>query len=464
MQVVRVNGAALALVTLLAAPAWAQQDTAAVQQLQQRVEELDQRIRVLDRLREIAADSAATAARTRVSAAAGPGGFSLTSADKNFQIRFRGYAQFDARFFSDDVTPLTNNFLIRRARPIFEATIYKNIEFRIMPDFGGSAITLYDAYGDVKVKPEFAVRAGKFKPPVSLERLQSATDYRFTERGLPVNLAPNRDIGVQVAGDLGLGVVSYAAGVFNGVPDLGNGDPEISDRKDLVGRIFFTPFAKQGAKAAWDIGIGIAGSTGKEEGSITGTGLASYRSPGQVTVFKYRTSSATPVTGTVIADGNRTRIAPQGYINHGPVGLLGEYTISRQEVSRDTASSKTSVKLEHKAWQGVFNFFVTGEKASFKSVTPKKNFDPANHGWGALELVARYGSLDFDDAAFTGNRYADSTASVTREKSWGVGLTWHLDRNVKISLDYDKTTFDGGAATGDRRDEKFLTTRFQTAF
>lgn len=466
MQLVRLNGAFLLLTVAISAPAQAQQDTTPPSPgaLEQRINDVDQQARIAARQFEIYRDSVATAAKTRASVTAGSSGFSFTSADKNFQIRFKGYVQFDGRFFRDDKTPLVDNFLIRRARPVFEATIYKYIDFRIMPDFAGTAFTLFDAYGEVKVRPEFNVRAGKFKPPVGLERLQSATDYRFIERGLPTNLAPNRDIGAQIAGDLGLGVFSYAAGIFNGVPDLGNGDAELSDRKDVAGRIFFVPFAKKGAQATWDIGLGIGASTGREEGLPATPGLPGYRSPGQVTVFKYRSSSTTPLTGTVYANGTRTRIAPQGYINYGPLSLLGEYTISRQAVSRDTGATQTSAKLEHRGWQAVGSFYLTGEKGSFKSVTPKKNFDPANHTWGALEVVARYGELDFDDAAFTGNRYADSLASVTKEKSIGFGLTWHLDKNIKISLNYDKTQFDGGAATGNRRDETFISTRFQTAF
>jgi phosphate-selective porin OprO/OprP len=223
---------------------------------------------------------------------------------------------------------------------------------------------------------------------------------------------------------------------------------------------------KQGAKAAFDIGIGVGASTGKEESPspFSTTGLPGYRSPGQQTIFRYRTSSTTPLTGTVYADGDRRRIVPQGYINYGPFGLQGEYAISKQAVSRDTGSTKTSVTLEHKAWQVAGSFFLTGEKNSFKSVTPKTTFDPAAHTWGAIELAARYGEIDFDDAAFTGNRYADSTTSVTKAKAWAVGINWHVARNVKITLNYEKTKFNGGAATGDRRDETFIVTRFQTSF
>ena len=99
-------------VALLLAGAWpvaAQQDSA-LTQLQQRLDELDQRVRVLDRLRELQAESLATAARTRVSVTAGPGGFSLRSADGAYQLRLRVYFQTDARvFFGDDAKVLTND-------------------------------------------------------------------------------------------------------------------------------------------------------------------------------------------------------------------------------------------------------------------------------------------------------------------------------------------------------------------
>ena len=156
-------------------------------------------------------------------ATAGGDGFSLRSADGNFQLKVRGYVQADARYFlDDDERPATDTFILRRVRPIFEGTLYKIFDFRIMPDFGGGQTVLQDAYIEGKLSPRFRVRAGKFKAPVGLERLRSGTDILFVERALPTNLVPNRDLGLQIGGDLGGGVASYAVGVFNGVPDGGS--------------------------------------------------------------------------------------------------------------------------------------------------------------------------------------------------------------------------------------------------
>src|SRR4051812_26259603 len=254
-------------------------DSVAPPSIEERLNELDQQIRVLQRLREISADSAAAAAKDRQSATANAkDGFSIKSADGKYSLRFRGYVQSDARFYpSTESITTVDNLLIRRARPILEGTVGRYFDFRIMPDFGGSSPALFDAYWDGKFAPEFTVRAGKFKPPVGLERLQSATDVLFAERGLPTNLVPNRDIGLQIAGDISEGFLAYQVGVFNGVADLANGGDDLSNAKDFAARIFVQPL-KSGSFRP--LGFGIAASTGFERGSPTTTGLPAYRTPG----------------------------------------------------------------------------------------------------------------------------------------------------------------------------------------
>src|SRR4029450_8093885 len=113
-----------------------------------------------------------------------------------FGVRFRGYLHADARFFfEDDDRPNVDTFLIRRARPIFEATAFRIFDLRIMPDFGEGRTVLQDAYLDARFLDELKLRIGKLKEPFGIERLHSATDIRFIERGLPNNLVPNRDVG-----------------------------------------------------------------------------------------------------------------------------------------------------------------------------------------------------------------------------------------------------------------------------
>jgi phosphate-selective porin OprO/OprP len=160
----------------------------------------------------------------------------------------------------------------------------------------------------------------------------------------------------------------------------------------------------------------------------------------------------------VVADGRHTRLSPQGYFYSGPFGLLAEYVQSKQEVRRGTVTTD----LTHTSWQASASWVLSGGEASYRGVSPKKNFDPKNHTWGAFELAARYSKLDLDEDTFP--TYANPASSARSATAWAVGLNWYLNKSLKVMLDYEATQFDGGAATGDREDENILFSRFQISF
>ncbi|MGH8646303.1 MAG: porin, partial [Gammaproteobacteria bacterium] len=91
--------------------------------------------------------------------------------------------------------------------------VFNIFDFRFMPDFPSNTsrnATIQDAWVDARLLPWFQVKGGKFKTPFGIERLQSASSIRFVEPALPNNLVPNRDIGVEVHGEIGGGVLSYS--------------------------------------------------------------------------------------------------------------------------------------------------------------------------------------------------------------------------------------------------------------
>lgn len=70
-----------------------------------------------------------------------------------------------------------------------DGTVFGLYDFKFTPEFGEaktanstSTSGIVDAYVDARFKPWFQVRAGKFKPYVGLERLQSGSDIKFIER------------------------------------------------------------------------------------------------------------------------------------------------------------------------------------------------------------------------------------------------------------------------------------------
>ena len=393
----------------------------------------------------------------------GDKGLSVSSADSNFVFQLHAVIQVDNRTFFNDKDNHNHSiqgndgFILRRARPIFSGTVYKDFDFLFVPDFGGSSVQIFDAYLTYHPKPWFQVRAGKFKVPVGLERIairDQCLRTFFNERGLPTDLVPNRDVGFEILGDVADGRLSYAAGVFNGVGDGRNSaNSDFEDHREFAGRLFLQPFKTTSLTALQNFGFGIAGSWGNTFSNVTGLPSA-YLTDGQQQLFAY--------TNNVVANGEHWRLSPQGYYYYGPFGLLGEYVISNQRVTKGAASAN----LQNTAWQIAGSWVLTGEDATYTGVTPKHPFELGANHWGALQLVARYADLDIDNAAFP--IYANPATSASEAKAWAVGLNWYLNRNIRVNASFSRTTFGGkinpAAATVVRQPEEVFFTRVQLGF
>jgi phosphate-selective porin OprO and OprP len=380
-------------------------------------------------------------------------GFTLQSETGDFVLKLTGYGQTDGRFALGDTANLvTDQFVVRRARPVVTATVAKYFDLFLMPDFGLGTATLFDAYVDVHFTNKLRFRAGKLKTPFGIERLQSAQSLLFVERALPSNLVPNRDVGLQVHGELAGGAVGYQLAALNGLADGGSSDTDTNDSKDLAGRVFLQPWRTKGSSPLRGLGFGISGTTGTANGALRG-----YGSVSQVGIFSYAT--------TVTASGTRHRWSPQASLFVGPVGVLAEYVAVRHEVQKiETGKPTTTARLHNSAWSVTGSWLVTGEDATYGTVKPKNFFVPSARTWGALQLVARFNRLRVDDATFTGG-YADPTRSVRQATAWGAGLNWIWNQNLKYVLAYEQTRFQGGAAGGaDRPTEKSVQTRLQLSF
>jgi phosphate-selective porin OprO and OprP len=418
---------------------------------QDRLDILEGKIRALEEARD---NAAAKAKESPAPAAGGKDGFALKSADGGFKLKFSGLLQFDARFYADDKTgALADQFLVRRARPIFEGTINKYADFKITPDFGGGTMTLQDTYLEFTYVPKAKLRFGKFKVPVGLERLQPTAQIVFVENALPTALTANYDTGIMLNGDILKETVNYAVAMVNGTADGASGDGDAADSKDYVARVFVSPFKNGSIGALKELGLGAAGSTGIQKGTASSPGLATYKTSGQQTFFSYRSD--------VVANGVRKRVSPQLYWYPSNVGFMAEYVYSSQEVKRATTTT-TTTPLANTAWQVAANWVVTGELPTYKGFRPRRIFNPAEGNWGALELAARYGQLAVDKDAFT--RYADPARSAQKARNWSGAVNWYLNANLKWMSDFEYTRFSKGDASGDRPIERAILSRVQLSF
>jgi phosphate-selective porin OprO/OprP len=408
---------------------------------------------------------------------AGSEGFSFRSADTNFIVTLHGLVQADSRtFFHDNPLSQANSgFLLRRARPILEGTLFHDFDFLVAPDFGLPTVQLYDAYVNYKYSSALQFRAGKFRGPVGLENLQPDSVAPFNERSLASDLVPMRSIGFQVFGDFDDGSVSWVTGVYNSDGDATVAPNSILfNQMEFAGRLFWQPFKNTTLSPLRGFGFGVGGSYSEVTSNnavmpaTLGGTFPGYLTTGQQQFFAYN-----PLYGSVVADGAHWRFSPQGYYYVGPLGLQGEYVISDQSVINNVTFGRASLK--NTAWQITAQWVLTGEAASFNVLTPLHPFNPHAGEWGAWQLVARYSELDIDDQAFNG--FSDPSTSARSASSCTAGLNWWLNRNIRVLTSFSHTTFQGGGgvnvgipstwgapATVSHQDENTLFTRVQIAF
>jgi phosphate-selective porin OprO/OprP len=382
--------------------------------------------------------------------AAGDGGFVLQSANGDFQLRIGLLAHADGRFALDDERDrVVSTFAVRRARPYLRGRVARRFEFYLNPDLAGGTLVVQDAYVDTVFGPPFRLRIGKSKTPFGLERLHSASNILFFERALPTALAPNRDVGVQVLGDIAGGTISYLAGVMNGVPDGGSADVDTADGKDVSARVIVRPFGARGAGSPLrGIGVAVSGSTGHQTGAAA---LPAFRTQSlQQTFFSYSGAAA---------DGRRTRYSPQAFYYHKVFGGFAEYVHTEVPVAEGLLRDG----IAHTAWQVAGSIVLTGEAATDAAagIRPRANFDAGSGNWGAFQVAARYHALKVDEAARTLG-FAAAGASVKAD-AWTVGLNWYLTQNLRYVFNFERTVFDDDP-DGPRPAENALAFRTQISF
>ncbi len=429
---------------------WAQDQTQ--QTTDQKIQQLEQKVNELEK--EVKADQTTdNGQNSAVTTADYANGFTIKSRDGNFVLHIGADLQVDNHtYLGSGSSAYTDSIVLRRVRPTIYGTVYKYVDYFIRPDFGGGTTAIYEAYVQLNYIPWFQVRAGKFKPPVGLERLQGDDDTSFVERGLPTLLVPQRDIGYQVGGDIVRRRIAYQVGAFNGVPDSSIGtDTAVSNHRDYAARLFLTPFQPDENSPLRGLGVGFAASGGNTDGEA----LPSFKTFGQNSFLTFA-SGVTPA-------GHRTRLQPQGYYYLGAFGLFSDYGVNEEGFQKGTVRRE----IAFRAYQAQVSYILTGEKKSFGSPTPKRNFDPLHHGgWGAVELAVRLGDFEAENGLYT---YGLASAATTPRHlhEYVGGVNWYLNRLLRITGDYGNTSFGGGgtAATGGNRPvEKVFTLRFQINF
>lgn len=452
--------------SLLAMTGAAHAQTATPEQQQARIEALEAQLEALaQQITDLKAATAASLkdvrtaqAATTVSIANGKPG--IASGDGAFTANIHAVMQLDATWYNQDSglpantvgRDLNSGTNFRRARLGVDGKAFKNFDYSVLLDFGGSgtdgAGQLQELYLQYNYAP-FKARVGAFAPNLGLEDAASTNGSLFPERASPAEAARS------LAGaDRRIGFQAQAVGerwiVSGAVTGAKAGDGATFDEQlGYVGRVAFNPFKGYD----WLTHVGLNGSIVAQPAQTATPGGTTPLGLYPITVEdrpELRTDGTRLVsTGPIDSSGARhygleLAAQKQNFL------IQGEYfdiAVDRRNKPANISDPKFS------GWYVEGGWVLTGEARkynpanfAFDAPTITNPFDPKAGTWGAWELAARYSVLDLNH-----HEYATVAADRVRgglQEIATVGVNWFPNSVVKFSLDYLDVDVDRRDATG----------------
>lgn len=369
--------------------------------------------------------------------------------DGDFTWRLGGRLHLDGTFYDNDSgTAEVSGVDARRARIELQGTLYKHWMWKLDYEFGQTNEVkegFRDAYLRYLAKdhiPRFPtmVTVGQFKEHLGLEHQNSSNHMPFVERALVSRVfhdfaeaSDGRRIGISVQ-TAGHDLWTAAFGVF-GKNTSGDSADGIGDPISLQGRATISPIHTDGAA----LHFGFAGNwinLGDES-------QARFRARSEGRIGAQRFLDTGVIAGA--EDVNRWGLEAGGI--YGPLWVQAEYL--RVDVHRQEQPIET---VTFDGWHADVGWVLTGEPRGYDYLqgvflNPKPNHNVGSGGWGAWELAARYGMLNFNDEDIDGGR----------ETNFTIGVNWFLNPNFALKADWTKVLdIEGGAFDGETPNQYLL--------
>ena len=217
------------------------------------------------------------------------------------------------------------------------------------------------------------------------------------------DLGLNRQLGVQLWGNLFENRVDYAIGAFDGPR---NSFEDYNEAKDVMAYLNIRPFGTQekgSLLAATSTSAGRSPTASRTTRSclVPSARRRTPRTPARP-ISSARRSSV--LEESVRERGQRTFWSAHAAYFYKRFSLFTDYNggILRYAANEQAPESVDSPSSGYSVAMG---YFLTGEKQERRTILePKRPFSlrPGKFGPGAWELIFRYSSLDFDRDVFTG--------------------------------------------------------------
>ncbi len=380
------------------------------------------------------------------------GGLSFASDDGRFSAAVGGRLQQDWAFIQvdDDARDelglgSTDGTEFRRARLFASGKMYGNVKYKAEYEFANGELDAKDLYMELTGVPGLgSVRVGNFYEPISLVEQTSSKYITFVERALPTGFVPSRNMGMMAHRTFAGGAARAAVGVFREDGDQVTRSIEGGALAETA-RLTVVPMRTDDGRSLVHLGVGAS-----HRRPPANERSYSFRPENHIGDKVIRTGSFA-VDDLWLVDAELAVVA-------GSFSVQGEYvTISHQ--GPDVAAGDT-IDPSFSGFYAQASFFATGEHRPystrdgvFSRVKPKTTYG-RDGGTGAVELAARYSSVDLDDASngIEGGTLSDIT----------FGTNWYLNAQAKVMANYTIGSVDRGDA-GEGTVSTF-TTRFQIDF
>jgi len=326
----------------------------------------------------------------------------------------RARVQADRAWTEIDAPKAGNHGLdIARRRIGVEGRILRAVDYEL--EYEIAAREWRDALVDYRQFSAVRVRAGRFKVPFGLDELTGATKLDFVYRSrIAARLAPGRDSGVAVHGQLLHNHLAYEAGMFRNDGD--NARPTSSSRvfggRTTAWRLVARPLAtSKSTMADWHVGVALSTTSIPE-------GFSGVRAR---TVL-----GASFFDSDVWVNGKRQRVSIETRWRPGPASIQAEYICLTDERRGESVENGDLPPLKAAGWYVSGTWLITGERKSRGGERPRRRS-------GAIELAARLERLDFGNSAVDGStspRAEDVLGNADRVTT--LGLNWYLTRWIKL--------------------------------
>ncbi len=370
---------------------------------------------------------------------------------EDVNVAVTGRALVEWRWFDPEIGE--DLFALRAARLGLKGDLTRHLDWEVEREIGAGDLAEDESrieFGDWKdvfvrwrTFDAARVKAGRFKIPFGLEQNTGVSELDFAYRALGSRtIAPGRDTGVMVSGQLGR--FGYEAGVFDDDgdnaesseiqfveegQDLENVGPSFAVR--VTGDLFRAlPFT--GRLRSANVGIAYTNSDVPE-------GLNSLRGEsfwGTEDFFE-----------RVYVKGRRQRLGAQFDWSPGPTSLKAEWMQSREQRTEQSNRNEDLSDFISNAWYVTGTWFVTGEDKD-DNVNAKRPL--LKGGPGAIELAVRYERLGFESASTQGTPFTNPRAEYLLPNSDSVftfGVNWITSRWTRVIVNAIHEDFEDATRT-----------------